>query len=265
MPEHFWTAIALTTGAGLATTVGSLLALVIKRPGARFLGFALGFSAGVMIHVSFVELLQGAVDGFSSALGGDATHAGFALAHLAFFAGMGSYFLIDLLVPHEFGAHHDHPAGGEPDPLMRTGLLVALGIGIHNFPEGMATFAGTLADPSLGLAIAVAIAVHNIPEGVAVSVPIYAATGSRGRAFFWSFLSGVTEPIGALVAGFLLLPIIQNPFVMAGVLAAVGGIMVAISLDELIPSARSYGSEHAPIIGAIIGMVVMALSLGLLK
>jgi ZIP family zinc transporter len=148
--------------------------------------------------------------------------------------------------------------------LARTGLLVALGIGIHNFPEGMATFAGALEDVNLGVAIAVAIAIHNIPEGLAVSAPVYAATGSRGKAFLWSFLSGVAEPLGAGLAGLFLLPFL-NEAVLGWLLAIVAGIMVFISFDELVPTSRSFGQEHLSIVGVFLGMVVMALSLWLLK
>ncbi len=262
MPEHFWLALLFTTLAGLSTAVGGFLGIIIKRPGARFLGFALGFSAGVMIHISFVELLPEAMEDFEAVLGG--RQSAFAIAHLVLFAGMICYFFIDLLVPHEFGPQKDHPEGAGDSSLHRTGVLTAMGIGIHNFPEGMATFVATLADPRLGLAIAVAIAIHNIPEGVAVAVPMYSATGSRARAFLWSLMAGLTEPVGALVAGLLLLPVIEHSSVMPITFALIAGIMIAISLDELVPSARSYGSEHAPIIGAIAGMAVMALSLLLL-
>jgi ZIP family zinc transporter len=148
--------------------------------------------------------------------------------------------------------------------LLKTGLFVALGIGIHNFPEGMAAFAGALEDPSLGIAIAVAIAIHNIPEGLAVSAPVYAATGSRAKAFWWSFLSGVAEPVGAGLAALVLMPFL-NETVLGFVLAAVAGIMVFISLDELVPIARSFGEEHLSIVGVVVGMVVMALSLWMLQ
>ena len=147
---------------------------------------------------------------------------------------------------------------------MKTGLMVALGLGIHNFPEGMATFAGALQDVSLGVAIAGAIALPNIPEGLAVSAPIYAATGSRRKAFLWSFLSGVAEPAGAAVAALFLLPFL-NEAVLGLMLAAVAGIMVFISLDELVPVARSFGEEHLSIVGVGLGMAVMAASLWLLR
>ncbi len=252
MHENIGIALLLTAGAGLATTFGSLLGLVVRKPGPRFMGFTLGFSAGVMLLISFVGLLQGSIESI-----------GFLSAHVAFFVGMGGVLLIDVLVPHEYVGHHDYAEGGQADRLMRAGLLVAFGIGIHNFPEGMATLAGSLKDIRLGIGIAVAIAIHNIPEGLAISVPIYAATGSRRKAFFWSFLSGVSEPVGAALAALVLLPFLTET-VLGWMLAAVGGIMVVIALDELVPAAKAHGSEHMPIVGAILGMIVMAASLWLL-
>jgi ZIP family zinc transporter len=148
--------------------------------------------------------------------------------------------------------------------LLKTGLFVALGIGVHNFPEGMAAFAGALENPGLGIAIAVAIALHNIPEGVAVSAPVYAATGSRAQAFWWSFLAGVAEPVGAGLAALVLMPFLSE-VVLGFVLAAVAGIMVFISLDELVPVACSLGEEHLSIVGVVVGMVTMAISLWMLQ
>ncbi len=247
-------ALLLSALAGLSTTLGSLFGILVRKPGPRFMAATLGFSAGVMILVSFVELLQGAIQA-----------VGFAPGLLAFFGGMAGMFLIDALIPHDYMAerHRTEEEAGQGG-LLKTGLLVALGIGIHNFPEGMASFAAALKDPSLGIAIAVAIAIHNIPEGLAVSAPVYAATGSRGKAFLWSFLSGVAEPIGAGLAALLLLPFLSDA-VLGVVLALVAGIMVFISLDELLPAARSFGEEHLSIVGVVGGMVVMAVSLWLLR
>jgi ZIP family zinc transporter len=245
-------ALVLTALAGLSTTIGSLLGILVRKPGPRFMALTLGFSGGVMILVSFVELLAGGIEA-----------VGFGLAHVAFFAGMLGMFLIDFLIPHEYMAERHKTEGRAQETLLKTGLLVALGIGIHNFPEGMATFAATLQDVSLGAAIAVAIAIHNIPEGLAVSAPVYAATGSRSRAFLWSFLSGVAEPAGAVVAALVVLPFL-NATVLGLMLSVVAGIMVFISLDELVPVARSFGQEHLSIAGVVMGMAVMAASLWML-
>ncbi len=253
MRSNFGIALLLTTFAGLATTIGSLIGLSVRKPGPKFMGFTLGFSGGVMILISFMELLKDSI-----------TTIGFTRAYTGFFLGMIIFFLIDLLIPHDYIGQHDHGKIDSSSRLMRTGLLVALGICIHNFPEGMATFVGTMENINLGIAIAVAIAIHNIPEGLAVSVPIYAATGNRKKAFLWSFLSGVSEPVGAGIAGLILLPFL-TPVLLGWVLAFVAGIMVAISIDELVPVAKSYDIEHIPIIGVMLGMLVMVLSLKLLR
>jgi ZIP family zinc transporter len=257
-----WIAFLLAAGAGLSTAFGSLLGVVIRKPGPKFVGFTLGFSAGVMILVSFVELLPKAI----------ATEGlGFLGANLAFLAGMAVYFLIDLLIPHDYIGQHDHREGdydlrkeGRPQALERTGLLVALGISIHNFPEGMVTLVGTLGDIQVGVAIAVAIALHNIPEGLAIAAPIYAATRNRGKALFWSLLSGLSEIAGAGIAAIVLGPFLTET-VMGVTLAVVAGIMVVISLDELLPAAKAMTSEHTPLIGVLSGMVVMVLSLWMMQ
>jgi ZIP family zinc transporter len=213
----------------------------------------MGFSGGIMILLSFVELLPEGSE-----------LAGFLPAYLAFFGAIALMFLVDALVPHDFvGEHHGTVEATGEDQLLKTGLFVALGIAIHNFPDGMASFAGALEDTSLGIAIAVAIAIHNIPEGLAVAVPVYAATGSRARAFLWSFLSGMTEPLGAALAAVILLPFLSEP-VLGIVFAAVAGTLVFIALDELVPVSRSFGHEHLSIVGVIVGMAVMAASLWLL-
>lgn len=247
-------ALLLSALAGLSTTIGSVLSLLVRKPGPRFMAISLGFSGGVMILVSFVELLQAGIDSI-----------GFTQAHIAFFGGMVVMFIIDEFIPHEYLAEHQHTNGDlDQGRLFKTGLFVALGIGIHNLPEGMVSFAAALKDPSLGMAIALAIALHNIPEGISVAMPIYAATGSRFKAFLWSFLSGVAEPIGAVLAAMVLSPFL-NQTVLGYMLAAVAGIMVFISIDELIPVSRSLSEEHTSILGIIAGMIIMAISLGLLE
>jgi ZIP family zinc transporter len=260
-------ALILTTLAGLSTAIGGLMGVATRRePGPRFMTLTLGFAAGVMVMVSFVELLPGGIEAI-----------GFGAAYLAFFGGMFIMFLIDALIPHTYMAEQPHDtymaerphAGrrrrrGRRQRLLKTGLFVALGIGIHNFPEGMATFAGTLKDVDLGMAIAVAIALHNIPEGLAVSAPVYAATGSRGQAFLWSLLAGLAEPVGAALAALFLLPFLTDAL-LGWLLSAVAGIMIFISLDELVPAAHAFGEEHLAITGVILGMIVMVVSLLLLR
>ncbi len=246
-------ALALSALAGLATTVGSVIGIFVRRPGPRFLSFTLGFSAGVMILVSFVELLPRGINNLGMFWG---------LA--AFFAGMGLMFLLDVLLPHSYKAEQPDDHDKDKSRLMRTGLLVAFGIGIHNLPEGLAAFAGTLQNLKLGISIAIAVAIHNIPEGLAVSAPVYAATGSRSKAFWWSFLSGVAEPVGACLAALVLLPFL-NEKVLGAVLSGVAGIMVFISVDELVPASKRYGYDHLAIIGMLSGMIIMALSLLLMQ
>jgi len=258
-------AFGLTLFAGLATGVGSALAFFAKRTNTRFLSVALGFSAGVMIYVSMVEIFVKSRDALGAALGDT---KGYWFTTLAFFAGMFLIGLIDRFVPsfenpHEPRSVEEMEGGAEAEKkgqLLRMGLFSALAIAIHNFPEGLATFTGALKDPALGLSIAVAIAIHNVPEGIAVSVPLYYATGSKKRAFTMSFLSGLAEPVGALV-GYGLLYRFFNDVVFGLLFASVAGIMVFISLDELLPTAEKYGEHHLAIYGVVAGMIVMALSL----
>jgi ZIP family zinc transporter len=245
-------ALLLTTLAGLSTTLGGAVAWLVRRPSPAFMTLSLGFSAGVMVYVSFVELLAGGIE-----------EIGLLWSQVTFFAGVGAMLLVDMLIPHSYQGEAD-PGMGVKDPrLLRTGMFVALGVGIHNFPEGLATFAATLKNVELGVAIAVTIAIHNIPEGIAVSAPIYAATGSRPKAFWWSFLSGLAEPVGAGAAALVLLPFL-SPGVLGALLALVAGFMVFIALDELLPASQAYGREHWAIVGVILGMAAMAISLAAL-
>lgn len=256
-------AFSLTLFAGLATGIGSALAFFTRRTNQKFLSGALGFSAGVMIYVSLIEIFLKARVSLENAYG---ARWGYWMTTIAFFAGIAVIALIDKFVPKSKNPHEAHDVkelrNGQPsDPaLLRMGLFSALAIAIHNFPEGIATFTSAIQDPTLGISIAVAIAIHNIPEGVAVSVPIYFSTGSRMKAFVYSFLSGLSEPVGAF-AGYLLLRYLFNDAMFGVVFAAVAGIMVYISLDELLPTAEKYGEHHIAIYGVISGMVVMAFSL----
>ena len=256
-------AFGLTLFAGLATGVGSALAFFAKKTNTRFLSLSLGFSAGVMIYVSMIEIFVKARDALESALG---PAKGYWWTTIAFFAGILLIGLIDKLVPsfenpHEIRAVEDmDEEQHKKKTLLRMGMFSALAIGIHNFPEGLATFTSALSDPTLGISIAIAIAIHNIPEGISVSVPVYYATGSKKKAFYYSFLSGTAEPVGALIGYFILLNFFSD-FVFGILFAGVAGIMVFISLDELLPTAEKYGEHHLAIYGLIVGMAVMALSL----
>jgi zinc transporter, ZIP family len=269
MEINFGFAMLLTTLAGLSTGIGSAIAFFIRRPKYSYLSFLLGLSAGVMVYVSFTELLGTAI-----------AEVGFLKANIAFFIGIAVFALIDILIPHSYEEEsvEDKLLGNDRDDtsdtglssaasrasLKRSGIFIAIGIAIHNLPEGLITFASAATgDVSLGIVIAVAIAVHNIPEGIAVSVPIFYSTGNRRQAFMYSFLSGVAEPVGALIGYALLLPFL-TPEILSLTLAFVAGIMIYISFDEILPMAHRYGRAHLVILGVIVGMAIMALSLWLL-
>ncbi len=260
-------AFGLTLFAGLSTGIGSALAIFTKRTNTKFLSLALGFSAGVMIYVSFVEIFFEGKD-ILTAEGVFGEKLGTWITVIAFFGGMALIAIIDKLVPNVENPHEIHKveeidnASLKNRKLARMGVFTALAIAIHNFPEGLATFTAALSDPNLGIAIALAIAIHNIPEGIAVSVPVYYATGNRKKAFWLSFASGLAEPVGAAIGFLILLPFMgDNRTLMGIVFAVVAGIMVFISLDELLPAAKEYGEHHLSIYGLVAGMVVMALSL----
>ena len=289
----FLVAFALTLLAGLSTGVGAAIAFFAPRTNTRFLSVCTGLSAGVMLYVSFMEILPEAFRQVAEA--GFAERPASALGTLGFFAGIALIFLIDRLVPDAENPHETHPrqdyaelrapdAGATPAErrafrrqtrqtrrnLLRMGAFTALAITIHNFPEGLSTFLAALVDPHLGVVIAFAIALHNIPEGISVSVPIYYATGNRRRAFVWSCLAGFAEPIGALALWAVLavangaLFFEPPPLLLGLVSGAVAGIMVFISLDELLPASRAYGKGHDSLYGLVAGMAIMALSLLLL-
>jgi len=263
--ENVALAFLLTTLSGLATGIGGAIVFFTKRTNTKFLSVSLGFSAGVMIYVSLVEMFREADELLQAALG---ARQGNMAAILAFFGGMLLIAIIDRLVPceenpHEIACPTDQRGAIEhKHKLKRTGIMTALAIAIHNFPEGIASFVSATQSLQLAIPIVVAIAIHNIPEGISVAAPIFYATGSRRKAMFWSFLSGLSEPLGALVGYLILLPF-MNDMIYGILFAAVAGIMVFISLDELLPSAAAYGEHHLSMYGLVSGMVLMALSLWL--
>lgn len=257
-------AFSLTLFAGLSTAIGSAIAFFAKKTNYSFLAWALGFSAGVMIYLSFVEIFPKAFESLAEELSNGWAYA---VTTLSFFGGIFFTGLIDRIIPNRLNPHEpkDYETAEEVEKvnqsnLLRMGLFTALAITLHNLPEGMATFFAALQEPLLGVSLAIAIAIHNIPEGIAVSVPIYYATGSKKKAFFYSALSGLAEPVGAII-GFFVLSFFLNELLFGIIFAAVGGIMIYIALDELLPSAEKYGEHHKVIYGLVLGMLVMAVSL----
>ena len=269
-------ALLLTLIAGAATGIGGALVLFKKKISSNFLAGALGLSAGVMIFISLAELFPESQAEIASI--GSLKH-GEALVLLAFFAGMGIITLIDFLIPEYENPHEASGLSldartaavgvleqtGNEKALHRLGVMSALAIAIHNFPEGIATFIGALNDPQMGAGITFAIAIHNIPEGIAVAIPIYFATKSKSKALLYATLSGFSEIIGALlclaVTAIFGVELTGGGPVFPLILAAVAGIMIYISLDELLPTAEKYGKHHIAIAGVVAGMAIMGVSL----
>ncbi|EAI3969997.1 zinc transporter ZupT [Campylobacter jejuni] len=285
--EQIFIAMLLTLFAGFSTAIGSIIAFFSRKDDLRVLSLGLGFSAGVMIYISFMEILPTALKDFKNHYD---SHWAELLGLACFFGGILISLLIDKLIPEDVNPHElkedlselkicPLPQKGQNPPkfhpgeklhqintkaLKRTGIFTALAIAIHNFPEGFATFISSLDNLTLGIAIAIAVAIHNIPEGLAVSLPIYHATGDKKKAFIYSALSGFAEPLGAFVGALILLPFIGD-LTLAISFAVIAGIMVFISLDELLPAAKTYDKAHDSLYGLIAGMMIMALSLNLLE
>ncbi|EAK7483332.1 zinc transporter ZupT [Campylobacter jejuni] len=285
--EQIFIAMLLTLFAGFSTAIGSIIAFFSRKDDLRVLSLGLGFSAGVMIYISFMEILPTALKDFKNHYD---SHWAELLGLACFFGGILISLLIDKLIPEDVNPHEPKedlselkicplPQKGQNPPkfhpgeklhqintkaLKRTGIFTALAIAIHNFPEGFATFISSLDNLTLGIAIAIAVAIHNIPEGLAVSLPIYHATGDKKKAFIYSALSGLAEPLGAFVGALILLPFIGD-LTLAISFAVIAGIMVFISLDELLPAAKTYDKAHDSLYGLIAGMMIMALSLNLLE
>jgi len=262
-----WGAFLLTTLAGLATAAGAAAAFFARRTNTRMLSVSLGLSGGVMIYISFVELLAGANRVLREDFGG---RTGAFIALGAFFGGMLLAAIIDRLVPEPANPHEtksveemDMEAPPDCDKLHRAGIRFAAAIAIHKFPEGLAVFAASLSGLELGIPVALAMALHNIPEGIAVSVPVYYATGSRVKAFWYASLTGLADPAGALL-GYLLLAPFLTQALLETIYAAVAGIMVFVTFDGLLPMAHKYGEEHWSLYGLVAGMFLMAFGLALI-
>ncbi len=267
--QNILLALGLTLIAGMSTGIGALLAFFTRATNTKVIATALGLSAGVMVYISFMELLPEAMTTIDTLEHGK---MGKIYVLATFFGGMALAALIDFFIPEDENPHEYHDTSDlhgnkstaqQGSRLKRTGFMLALAIGIHNFPEGIATFVSALEGIEVALPIVIAIAIHNIPEGIAVSVPIYHTTGNRRKALTYTFLTGLAEPIGALF-GFMFLIPFWTPVVSSLLLSAVAGIMVFISFDELLPSAEGFGHHHYSIGGVIGGMVIMAISLVIL-
>lgn len=280
--ENILVAFFLALFAGASTCIGAVIAFFSAKDNTKMLSAGLGFSAGVMVYISFMELLPGAIREFNKLY-----EYGDLLAYGVFFGSMLACIFIDKVVPKDVNPHEiaeqseycelklcyledkelliaKNAKAQKSGVLRRTGIFTAFAIALHNFPEGFATFASSLESIELGLVIAIGVAIHNIPEGIAVSLPIYHATGAKKRAFIYSALSGLAEPLGALVGALLLLPLFGQ-FSVAISFAFVSAVMIFISFDELFPVAKTYAHGHECLYGLIFGMAVMAVSLKFLS
>lgn len=253
------TAFGITLAAGLATVLGGFLVFLSKTPSPRLLAFGLAFAGGAMVFVSLTEIFNKSVESFSDGFG----TLGFNYASIAFLIGLIAIMFIDRLVPnpHEtLDAHDPKFAKKNQDYVKRIGFMAAAAITAHNFPEGLATFFATLESPTLGASLAFAIAIHNIPEGISIAAPIYFATHNRALTLFACLLSGLAEPLGALI-GYLVLKPTLSPAIFGAVFGIIAGAMVFLAMDELLPAAKRYSIGHETVYGLVSGMVVMVVSL----
>lgn len=247
-------ALLLSAGAGLSTLIGALIIFVTNKKSEKIVTISLGFAAGVMISVSFTDLFPNANTLFISSTNNT---LGTILSVLFLIVGIIIAACIDSFVPHQ---EYDKVSGDKPhNNLFRVGFVSTLAIGLHNFPEGIATFMAGYEDATLGLSIAIAIALHNIPEGISVAMPIYFSTGSKLKAFKYTFLSGIAEPIGALIAFLILKPFI-NDISLGAIFSIVTGIMLYIAIEELIPSSRQYGYDRQALFATFTGICLMPLT-----
>lgn len=252
--EQAFMALGISMIAGMATLLGALVIFLTKGKSEKMVTFSLAFAAGVMLTVSFSDLLPEA-RGFLSASQGDTLGVLYMIIFLI--VGILVAASLDYFVPHE---EFDEENQEKPHQnLFRVGFISMLAVGLHNFPEGIAVFMAGFSDLSLGISVAIAITMHNIPEGIAVAMPIYFATGSKKEALKYTFYSGAAEPVGALLAFLVLRPFI-NDFLMGAIFAVVAGIMLYIAIEELIPSSRQYGFNRLALVGTFVGICVMPLS-----
>lgn len=262
LPHQVWVAFGVTLLAGLATVLGGILVVFFKQPSYRFLSFGLAFSAGAMIYVSLTEILNKSIHSFSLAFD---DKMGYAFGTLSLLLGVILVLILDLCIPNPHETIENQSVQGiNQQQLLRTGLLTLFAITAHNLPEGLATFFATLESPALGAPLAVAIGIHNIPEGIAIALPVYMATQKKSAALIASLVSGLAEPLGAMLGYFLLAPYLSFS-VYGTVFGIIGGVMVYLAIDELLPTAKKYAQGHETVYGLVTGMACLALSLVMFK
>lgn len=264
--NHVLLALAVCSAAALATMLGALAVIYpVNRDNARLLSFGLAFAGGAMVYVSLIEIFNKSHLAFVEIF---ADKQAYGYATLFFFIGIGLLVCLDRFIPNPHNnLTEDEIADKKQENskhVGRIGLMAALAITAHNFPEGLATFFATLDNPVIGAPLAAAIAIHNIPEGVSIAIPVYYATGHRGKAFLACFLSALAEPVGAVI-GYLVLAPYLSPYVYGAVFGVIAGAMVFLALDELLPAAKRYSKGHEPVYGLVLGMAALALSLVLFR
>lgn len=256
-------ALSLTLIAGVATGAGSLVVLFSKIKNSKFLSACLSFAAGVMLYVAFAEIL---VESFEDLKDGFGNGVGYLIATVSFFVGILIMAGIDKFIPQgdevtELNQSDSLDKRNEQE-LKRTGIMSAIAIAVHNFPEGIIVFIAAIHDPAMGIAIALAIVIHNIPEAIAMAAPIYYSTGSKAKAFLISLGAGLAQPVGALVAWFFLQNIFEDIENVFGIIfAVVAGIMVFVAVHQLLPAAHKFGKHHLVMKWLFAGMAIMAVSL----
>ncbi|KEO73742.1 zinc transporter ZupT [Anditalea andensis] len=264
-------AFFLTLLAGLSTGVGGLIAFTPYAKKDNFLAFGLGLAAGAMLFISFFEMLYGALDFLTEQRG---FSAAFTMTSLYFLGGLMVIAIITEAVEYILknkgiktsdlsGITSNEKNNGSSKKLYRSGIVTAIALGVHNLPEGLITFLATIQDVQLGIGIAIAIAIHNIPEGMAVSLPIYRATGNKKKAIGITFLTGLSEPIGAILAYFLFFQNVGEE-AMEVVSIFLATIMIYVSLFEILPTAFQLDHPHHTKWGILVGMVIMGLTLSYL-
>jgi len=240
---RYMTSFLLTILAGLSTMIGTI-PIFLKRRSENLLISSLGFAAGVMVTISISDLLPSS---FSSLMESFVFLPAFLIASICLCLGVVFSFSIDKYLPQDTFNY---------GKLYHVGIISCLAIIMHNIPEGIITYLTSTADFRLGITLALAIALHNIPEGISISVPIYYSTGSRKRALFYTFISGISEPFGAVLAALFLAPFV-NATIMGILYAFIAGIMIHISIYELLNESCSYNKIFLTILSFIFGSIFM--------